>query len=189
MTGQRPRRRLALWASLGVGVLLAVLVAVFASAGSVTNNSQHSPLVGQPAPALAGRVIGAGGRRVSLSGYAGKWVLVNFSASWCSACRAEMPQLLAFSHTAARYGAVVLGVEYDPGDAASLRRWDLSVHASWPTITAPSDSLDWALTGIPDSYLVNPNGIVVYYSASGIDPTALDAAITSADAAASPSGS
>ncbi|HET9690292.1 MAG TPA: hypothetical protein VFP61_04025, partial [Acidimicrobiales bacterium] len=50
----RPRRRVVLWVSLAVAVLLAALLAVLATSGPAAQQQAASPLVGKAAPALAG---------------------------------------------------------------------------------------------------------------------------------------
>ena len=54
-----------------------------------------NPLMGEPAPAVAGAT--ADGRALDLASFHGRWVLVNFFATRCSACRAELSQLVALA--------------------------------------------------------------------------------------------
>ncbi|HLI23757.1 MAG TPA: TlpA disulfide reductase family protein, partial [Acidimicrobiales bacterium] len=98
--------------------MVAVLVAVFAVAPQSSSSDAPVPLLGKPAPAVGGPVINGSGR-ATLSSMAGKWVLVNFFASYCPPCQAEMPQLGLFVRQHARASdAAVLGVEYDATDVA-----------------------------------------------------------------------
>ncbi|MGH9059543.1 MAG: TlpA family protein disulfide reductase [Acidimicrobiales bacterium] len=164
---QRPRRRLVLWISLGVAVALAVLVAVLATSGPVSQQAADSPLVGKAAPGVNGPA--AGGRTVSLAGSSGKWVLVNFAASWCVPCQAELPQLLLFAHQHAAAGdATILTVEYDQSDLARLRALLRDRGASWPAVDDQGAVVDYGVTGIPESYLVDPQGTVVEKLTGGV---------------------
>lgn len=165
-----------LWVSLGTAVVLAVLVGIFASAPQASVQVQ-SPLVGKPAPALGGPVIDGAGQN-SLSSLQGKWVLVNFFASWCGPCQSEMPQLQAFEqqHKAAA-DATVLGVEYDGSDVGNARSYLASQHAAWPVVNDGTADVAWGVHGIPESYLVAPNGVVALKYAGGITAAALDAQI------------
>lgn len=158
---ERPRSRVVLWTSLGVAAVIAVLIAVLASAkpSSVGNNS--SPLLGKAAPPVAGPALNGGGS-YSLSQFGGKWVLVNFAASWCVPCREETPQLQSFvSQHAAAHDAVVLGVAFDPSDVSHLAAYLRSVHATWPAVDDPSAEVAYGVSQIPQSYLVDPQGTVV----------------------------
>lgn len=173
-TTRRVRPRLVLWVSVAVGVVAAALIGFFAAAGKPTDSSR---LVGQPAPAISGLSLRGHGT-VSLTQYAGKWVLVDFAASWCVPCREELPQLETFDETASRYDAAILTVEEDPPDGAALARYMTANHADWAVVQDRAAQVAYGITGIPTVFLVDPEGIVVGYFPSGIDPSGLDAAIT-----------
>src|SRR6516162_2037946 len=120
-SGRRSRPRLVLWISMATAVVVAVLVTVLATSGQARQTSANSPLIGRKAPAIDGRSLLNGGHTVTLSTLAGKWVLVNFAASWCVPCRGEMPQLLNFAGDHARTdNATILTVAYDEGDVPNL---------------------------------------------------------------------
>ena len=113
------RRRTVLYASLGVALVVAALIGVIASAQPSSDVGSNTPLLGNPAPAISGP--GLAGGRYSLSQFRHEWVLVNFMATWCPPCEAEMPQLLAFvKHHASARDATVLTVVYDPTDVGAL---------------------------------------------------------------------
>ncbi len=172
-----PRRRLVLWVAGGTGVAFAVLIAVLATVGGGTTSA--SPLEGKPAPALSGASLD-GGRTMSLAQFSGKWVLVNFAASWCVPCHQEMPQLLRFAKTSSRYHATILTVAEDPGDAASMRTFLAGSHATWPALKDTTAGVTWGVSTIPTSFVVDPQGIVVSVLSSGVNATGLDSAIARA---------
>jgi len=171
-----PRRsHVVLWSSLGVAVVFAVLIAVLASSKSVGQETASSPLIGKPAPAITGKVV-TGTDQVSLSQFRGEWVLVNFSASWCIPCRQETPQLLAFSRDHAASGtAVVLGVAYDQDDLGNLRAFLESSKAIWPVVNDGQADVDYGVNGIPESFLVDPEGTVVAKYLGGVNAAEINA--------------
>jgi len=65
-------------------------------------------------------LVDASGRRVTLSDYRGKVVLLNFWATWCSPCDREIPWFVQFQESNARRGFTVLGVSMDEGGWASV---------------------------------------------------------------------
>ncbi len=157
----RPRSRVVLYTSLGVAAVLVVLIAVLAAAKPSSSGNSTSPLVGKAAPPVSGPSL-TSGTRYSLSQFGGKWVLVNFAASWCVPCRQETPQLQSFTDEHARAGnAVVLSVAFDPSDVANLASYIKTVHSTWPTVNDPSAEVAYGVSQIPQSYLVDPAGTVV----------------------------
>jgi cytochrome c biogenesis protein CcmG, thiol:disulfide interchange protein DsbE len=183
-SGRRRRTRLVLWISLGTAAAVAALVAVFATSGPAGQASAGSPLIGRTAPPIQGQSI-SGGKTVQLRSLAGKWVLVNFAASWCVPCRQEMPQLLSFVSAHARTGdATILTVEYDEGDIPSLASWLRSAHAGWPAVNDGQAVVDYGVSGIPESYLVDPAGTVVAKYVGGVVAAQLNAVIAKSSTAA-----
>src|SRR5688572_28840626 len=63
------------------------------------------------------------GRNIRLSHYRGKVVLINFWATWCPPCRAEMPDLIRLQREYRSRGLQVIGVTYPPQTLAEVRRF------------------------------------------------------------------
>lgn len=170
MSGRRFRT--ARWSAFCVGVVAVALVAVLATRPPATMAMADSPLVGKTAPPIVAKTFA--GSTVSLSSMRGRWVLVNFFASWCDACRQEEPQLEQFLY--ARPGGIrteVLGVLYGDteGDGESFQA---SEGATWPSVVDDGGLIasDYGVGSLPRSYLVSPTGQVV---------ASIDGAVTSAD--------
>lgn len=168
------RRRRVRWIALTVLVLGAALVAVLATRPPANATEVDTPLLGQPAPDITATTLT--GQKWSLSSYRGRWVVLNFFASWCPPCQQEEPELVtfAFEHRSSADAALV-GVVYD--DAASSARSFLSSSgATWPALSDPGGqtALDYGVRGPPETFIVSPGGVVVVHLDGALTAKGLD---------------
>jgi cytochrome c biogenesis protein CcmG/thiol:disulfide interchange protein DsbE len=174
------KRRTAVYGSLAAGLVMLVFVLFLAQAKSAVDQQSRSPLLGKIAPALRGSDLS--GQPFDLSSLRGKYVLVNFFASWCVPCQHEQPQLVKFSSATDR---AVVGVLIQ--DTAAVARSFLDQNGgTWPALTDTEGqhALDWGVRGPPESYLVNPNGIVLAKFVGEVTADRLGQLITQANGAA-----
>jgi len=163
------------WTAVAVGVVVLLFVGLLATRKSADSTNADSPLLGKEAPSTTGvSFSGPSDAPVSLTNYKGKYVLVNFFASWCIPCQKEQPDLKTFNdrHTAAG-DAAVLGVVY--GDSADAVRSFLDEHGGgWPVIDSSRSKVDWGVRGVPESFLVDPDGYVLYHIVGGVQINELE---------------
>ena len=82
--------------------------------------------------------------------------------------------------------AVVFAVRYDDPDEAPLRELMARYHAAWPIVDDSQAKVDWGVAGIPESYLVDPNGVVLSRIVGGVNADALEVLLGRAKAVESP---
>ena len=113
----------------------------------------------------------------SLSDYRGKWVLVNYWATWCPPCLEELPELEVF-HSNAEGRAVVLGVNMEDIGKQRLRAFVEEQFLSFPILIASErptrEQLVGPVDGLPTSYLVAPSGEVVARQVGQVTAQALN---------------
>jgi len=84
----------------------------------------------KPAPRLELKDVE--GRSLRLSDYKGKVVLLNFWATWCAPCRAEMPDLVKWQREYKSRGLQVIGVTYPPEELAEVLEFIKSIEVNYP---------------------------------------------------------
>lgn len=174
----QPRRtRWVLWTAIGIGALLAALVVALAVVPSAELAAADSPLIGRPAPGLDAATIDGG--HVNLRDYHGRWVLVNYFATWCVPCRKEHPDLVRFYNRHHKRGDVeIVGVVYNDSFSA-VRNFRRDHGGNWP-MAQDSDAriaLEWGVAGVPETFVVDPDGVVRAKLVGGVTEAQLESVL------------
>jgi cytochrome c biogenesis protein CcmG/thiol:disulfide interchange protein DsbE len=184
-----PRRgRTGLVVSLVVAVAAAALVWVLATGESGTDRRASSPLVGQVAPPLSGETLDGGS--FDIDDQQGRWVVVNVFATWCVPCQREHPELVRFHEAHERTGDVALiSVLYDDEPAAARAYFERN-GGDWPVVLDAEGriAVGYGVAGVPETYLVAPNGRVAAKLIGGVTQDGLDRIIADIEGAAGGGG-
>ena len=105
------------------------------------------------------------GRSIRLSDYRGKIVLLNFWATWCAPCRAEMPALAGLFRSMKGTDFALLTVAVQSGGRAEIEGFYRQLGLSLPTLVDIEDKTfrAYGLTGVPETFLVDRAGRVVQH--------------------------
>ncbi len=125
-------------------------------------------LLNRPAPDFTMTLLETG-EEVSLSDYAGQWVMVNFWATWCPPCRFEMPWIQSVYEARQEDGFVVLAVNAGERVPPSMVEDTIRQFVDFMGLTFPmlwGDNAyevqrQWKVTGLPATFVVDPDGTVV----------------------------
>ena len=121
------------------------------------------------------------GKRIQLSDYRGKWVLVNFWATWCPPCREEMPDLAKLHLAHKDRDLVVIGVAMDEAVPERVMRFVERHHVPYPIVLGDAAQAEQigSVEVLPTSYLYDPAGKLRSYQQGVITSDSVEAYIGS----------
>jgi cytochrome c biogenesis protein CcmG, thiol:disulfide interchange protein DsbE len=148
-----------------------MMAAALAAAGLSTAAPARDPVVGQPAPDVQLRLVD--GQEVQLSNLRGQVVVLNFWATWCVPCRAELPMLDHYARARRDNGLRVFAVTTED----SLPAWQLrklfAAMAMQPVRAVRGPYR--VLGGVPTNYIIDRAGRVRYARAGAFGLAELNA--------------
>lgn len=152
------------WPRLAAGVVVVAsvgLALVFGSRFGEDPTLVPSPLMGKEIPSLElPRLDGQG--TLSFDDLRGNILVVNFWASWCLACRAEHPDLVATAEAYRDSGVKFVGIVYQD-DPASARGFLDELGWGYDYVLDPESraAIAFGVFGVPETFFVDPQGVIV----------------------------
>jgi thiol-disulfide isomerase/thioredoxin len=128
--------------------------------------------------ALSFDLVDTQGKRHRLADYNGKWVVLNFWATWCVPCIQEIPEIAQFHRN--HREVVVLGVAQDAEDAAKVKQFATTVGHEYPLVLS-NDNVEKQLgtaRALPTTRIYDPQGKVTYDRVGRVDMKFLEKATT-----------
>jgi len=156
-------------------VLLVVLLVVGLKIAD-SKTELPSPLVGKPAPAFDLPVLGEPGKTMSKESFLGTPYLVNFWASWCPTCRIEHPVITELAELEVLR---VIGLNFRD-ETADAQAWLVQFGDPYEVSLVDLDgrvSIDFGVYAAPESFLVDPSGVIVFKQLGAMTPHIIETEI------------
>jgi thiol-disulfide isomerase/thioredoxin len=136
----------------------------------------HIPAIGKPAPVFVRPSLDGG--RIDLAAFRGKVVLLDFWATWCAPCQAEMPTFASWQRQYAAQGLQVVGVSMDD-DATPVRRLAARLKIGYPMVMGDEKlgAQYGGILGLPLIYVVGRDGVIRSRFQGETDPAKILAAL------------
>jgi peroxiredoxin len=133
-------------------------------------------------PARAWTLKNLDGKAVSLADFNGKVVVLDFWATWCGPCGAEIPGYIALQKKYGKDGLVIVGVSLDKSGAASVKAFAGKKGMNY-TVVMADDSIVEAygnFNSIPTTFLINREGRIVHEKSGAWDHAEYEAVVKKA---------
>lgn len=169
--GQAPARRAGRTIQLVIFVgAIIIVVLLFAFLGSDADGAA----IGEPAPTFTVRTIN--GEEIDTADMRGRVLVINFFGTWCDPCRAEAPTLQRLWEEYQDQGVLFLAVAYHDVDAKVLE-FLREFGITFPMANSSTDigGRLFGVTGVPETYVIDQEGILRYKRIGIVQPDALRA--------------
>ena len=138
------------------------------------------PLFGDAAPAW--ELKDTNGNPVKLSDFKGKVVILDFWATWCPPCRAEIPHFIGLQEKYGKQGLVIVGISVDEGGPEVVSSFVKANKVNYPIVLGNLDVAQQydATNGIPTTFVIDRKGNIVSKHLGYTEPDVFEGEIKSA---------
>ncbi|MHB8055219.1 MAG: TlpA family protein disulfide reductase [Candidatus Aminicenantales bacterium] len=153
--------------------LIILLIGAVLLSGAACAAGSPSRDSGTPAPSFS--VTDLDGHEWSLSSLRGKIIVVNFWATWCPPCRAEIPDFISFYNENKSKGLAILGLSVDEVSAETLKGFVGRNHMTYPVALAGKSLVRDFDMGqyIPTTFIIDKKGIIRHKQVGAMDKATL----------------
>jgi peroxiredoxin len=146
-------------------ILLLVVLSAFSSAQQAGKGLTKLPEIIQAPDFL---LTDLDGNQHRLSDYRGKVVIINFWATWCPPCRAEMPSMQRAWEQLEKEGILMLGINVGE-DEEIIFQFTANYPVEFPLLMDLDSKVinQWPVNGLPTTFVVDPKGEIVYRAIGG----------------------
>lgn len=151
---------------ISLSLFILIVLGLFFAAGL---RLAQAGLIGSPAKSFT--LTSLDKKTISLDSLKGKVVILNFWATWCPPCRAEIPEFIQFYRDFEKKGVAIIGLGVNESDAA-LQKFSRANKISYPVANDKGNrvaSLYGGIRSIPTTFVIDRKGIIRDMRVGGID--------------------
>jgi len=128
----------------------------FSSAGQTNQTESNQLAPGWELPDLDGKAIHS-------TDFKDQVVVLDFWATWCPPCRAEIPDFIELQHKYAAQGLTVIGISVDQSDLKTVKSFAQKMGINYPVVLADNKIVDTfgGIDGLPTTFIINRTGHIV----------------------------
>jgi peroxiredoxin len=150
------------------GLKITLMTAVFFLSGmhapawahqqAFENMGISKPRTERPAPGFSLQDIH--GKTVTLEDFRGKTILLNFWATWCEACKEELPSMQRLYEATSSQGVEVVAISIDRRNFDRVKKYAEEYKLTFPVLWDPEQKVrkHYYIMGLPTTYLIGPKG-------------------------------
>lgn len=140
--------------------LIAVLIADTVQHGNLLTSQAKQEYLNQEAPEFQGNDLN--GSLIRLSDFRGKYVFLDFWATWCGICVQELPYVIKASENFSREELIVIGINCDR-DVEALEAYVQKNNLPFPQVFDQNGEIKklYKVSGIPRNFLIDPHGKII----------------------------
>jgi thiol-disulfide isomerase/thioredoxin len=168
-----------------VMIMVTIVVAAMLYTGAYRSRQERAQATG----ALQGNVMGQiapdfeletlDGKKVKLSDFRGKAVVLNFWATWCQPCKIEMPWLIEFENKYKSQGVEIVGVAMEDTDKKDIEKFLSEMHVNYLILLGKESVGEQygGILGLPTTFYIGRDGKIVEQHAGIIDKSLIESHI------------
>jgi len=149
-----------------VGIVVFAVASVSAAAllfGQSKSSGAATGLSGTMVPAPSWELQDADGKTIHSSDFKGKVVVLDFWATWCPPCKAEIPGFIALQNEYGKKGLAVIGISVDEGGAAVVKEFAQKIGMNYTVVLADEKTPQafGGIEAIPTTFIIDREGRIV----------------------------
>jgi len=150
-----------------LSIVLVLILTSFLNIQGVSAAQTLTEVKGKPAAANF-KLEDQEGKFVQLTDYKGKVVIINFWATWCPPCRKEMPSMQRAWEKLQKEDIAMLGINVGE-DSDAIFAFTAEYPVDFPLLMDKTSSVsrEWRVRGLPSTYVIDPQGRIIYQAIGG----------------------